>query len=274
VNEYRGSAITLRTLECNVYCFWLPRSYGEGSLAALVHALPSEGGPLPAALANACQVVNDTSVEDIIGEEPHARGKHIIDKCKRAAWPWIASTMRLKQNFLQYNEMKESFDVQSLWNSWSKIVNFRRRRALKKPPAFVQALIYTLEDLPVFSHPAFALADRGDSDVEVPAVKGDGVNVPDDAPLLDLLTSNVERSLLSEYLNTVIQPLSYVTVPAPSTHEDEIRCFQVLKKKSKNVLVKTFSSGNSDKTRWLVQLLDVWRGADVKLGQDRIRTLQ
>jgi hypothetical protein len=245
---------------------------GTGIFSPLVHALPSSGGPLPATLEAEVMHVNDTNCDDIIAEEPHARGKHIIDKCKRAAWPWIASSMRLSQNFNQYRRMEKLVDVQLFWNNWSQVVNFKHRRCVRKPIRDVHALVYTLEDLPVFSSPGYALEDvAADSDDDTRAAKPRALpRVPDNTPLLNLVVSVEARALLSEYLQTIVKPNTMITVPAPSTHVHTIRSFQIVRKRGRNVLVKTFTHGNYDVDSWLVQAFDIWQGGSITLGQDRL----
>jgi hypothetical protein len=244
--------------------------FKPGDLRNDFDALPSGDTTLPASLSDAIRPVIDMPFDDVIAEGPHAAGKHIIDATKRATWPWIASTMRLEQNFKDLELFAGLADEQKLWNDWSMVVNTKRKKPLRKPVSEVFRKIYVLDEMPQFSNSHVLCDVEVDGGSAEPSVRPAGrQEVPDNASLLDLLATNDERKMLAEYVSHSIEVFSYVTVPAPIHSDSDVRCFQLLKQKGHNVLVHTFDADvakHSD--NWLVQPYDIWRGAEIELGKD------
>ena len=79
---------------------------------------------------------------------------------------------------------------------------------------------------------------------------------------------------MAEYVTSVSEVYEHYTTPAHPEADCQIQCFQLLRKKTRDVLVRTTHKDRRAHERWLVQPLQMWRGADYTLGQDRFTKAQ
>ena len=139
----------------------------------------------------------------------------------------------------------------------------------KKKMAEVFHTIYTLEDLPDIGnrYGADCHVDEDDPSSK-PARKEARPPTEDDACILELLVSESEKKLLADFVLSVVEPYIHVTVPASAFDDCAVRCFQILRKKAKHILVHTFDAVSAVNEQWLVQPLEIWRGSELQLGQE------
>ena len=72
-------------------------------------------------------VLQHLSVDDTVGEGPHARLSQISNKANRATWPWDASTMKIDSNLEDVDWMPRALNVrlETLWASYKTVLKTR-----------------------------------------------------------------------------------------------------------------------------------------------------
>ena len=110
-----------------------------------VDAMDDEGQNIGPVLAREIRSLQDIPMDDCIAEGPHARGKRVYDVGKASKGPWVASTMRLRQNLKDIDSLPAALDVdlQTLWDRWNTVVKCTaRHRPLHRPLLEVFSNIY------------------------------------------------------------------------------------------------------------------------------------
>ncbi len=88
-----------------------------------VDAMGEDGSRISPELNAAIASLKAIPLDDSIAEEPHARAKRISEAARGAAWPWIASTMRLYQNLIDAHELSQDReDRQWMWTNYKSLL--------------------------------------------------------------------------------------------------------------------------------------------------------
>lgn len=76
--------------------------------------------------------------DDGINEGPHAQAHRLAQHARRAGWPWVAASMRLKQNIQDARVLAPSLDLplKVVWSTWTSVLrvggDLRRGQRIKR----------------------------------------------------------------------------------------------------------------------------------------------
>lgn len=266
----------------------------RGPLRAYVDALAPDGtGATPELIAELdalCQVPMDDSA----AEGPHAVAKRISVHARSCSWAWVASTMRLKQNLSDYQELRPCLDTdfEALWQRPSSILQTSlalskraKRMTGKKLRSWVYAMAFCDDDMGDDEPPWLDGAGGGDEPPDDPGDPGaprgpphggddagDDDEEDDDPPGGDAgdpcgeAHESVDRTdedikLLRQYLAACLDVYSFVSVPVVG-EDDAVfaKFFQVLSRETKNIVVDTLGEKEEPALfRIAVQPFERWR---------------
>ena len=74
--------------------------------------------------------VAEIPFDDVFNEGPHSLAKRIIDRTRRATWPWIASSMRVKQNLRDVETFGAGQDLQKVCNTWGQVCEYAEKHPI------------------------------------------------------------------------------------------------------------------------------------------------
>ena len=203
-------------------------------------------------------VVSMMPFDDSIAETPHAQGNAIVRKSRSAGFPWIAATMRLKQNLSDVKLWSQALecDQQLEWNRYKSILQVKPsllHRNVRLPQAEFRSQVYVLgrfsrairDPLPHGHESADPNPDefrqascqpeapddirRDEPDADV---GGDLVHGPQ--------ISQQSLSLMREYLLACLKPGQWISFPRLDHDGDKVPVFaQVLGVETKVTTVPT-----------------------------------
>jgi hypothetical protein len=119
-------------------------------------------------------------MDDSVAESPHAIAARISKHSRRSGFPWVSSSMRLKQNLSNYRDMFGAFnvDINKIWRGYKSILQTDEKKSRLfvpkqiSPTAFVST-VYHLSHL--------YLASRDATDARIQALcDGPGGDNPGD----------------------------------------------------------------------------------------------
>ena len=88
-------------------------------------SMSADGSAMHPDLARAVVSLQMCPADDVTGESPHARMKHIQGRSRSATWTWHAASDRLHQNLTDIEHLQPliepSTDYQWLWDHWSAV---------------------------------------------------------------------------------------------------------------------------------------------------------
>lgn len=122
----------------------------------------ADGGGMSPRLQAAVETLTLVPLDDCVCEGPHAQAKRLKMPASSAKWPWVASSMRLKQNIAMCRELPQQTNasLRVVWTSWGTVVQSARKskRFPKMKPMEMRRLLYRLDHLQGFSVGAAGVA--------------------------------------------------------------------------------------------------------------------
>ena len=102
----------------------------QSQLRGDILQIAPDGSAISHRLSAAIDGLKGIPFDDSIAEGPHARVLRLARHSRRACWPWLASSVRMKENLQVAREMIPSVneDLVSLWCNYKSIVQLRRGR--------------------------------------------------------------------------------------------------------------------------------------------------
>lgn len=96
----------------------------SGELRALVDAVRDDGTNMSERLHREVESLAAIPLDDSVAEGPHARAHQQMRHATGARWPWIASSMRLKQNLEDAFSMPAALgvDLDTFWASYTTVL--------------------------------------------------------------------------------------------------------------------------------------------------------
>lgn len=132
------------------------REFFEGPLRQDIEAMNNDGTGASARLKQEVRSLALIPLDDSIAESPHAIASRLMQSSRGAKWPWVASTLRLKQNLCDAREIPDAVDqsFSHLWRVHTSVLkgpSARARHIRKKVDAKrLQADVYHMK----FAHDA------------------------------------------------------------------------------------------------------------------------
>lgn len=82
-----------------------------------------DGGPMPEELQSAVRALAAGPLDDVVNEGPHAQARRLTRHARRACWPWIGASVRVKQNLADIQDLAPAVGADKvLWASVASIV--------------------------------------------------------------------------------------------------------------------------------------------------------
>jgi len=96
-------------------------------LADDVAEMFEDGTNISPRLDAAITKIENCPMDDITGEQPHARAKKIVDHATAGSFAWCASTSRLNPNLDNCESFAQAFDrdLQTEWDRWSSVIKVK-----------------------------------------------------------------------------------------------------------------------------------------------------
>lgn len=95
-----------------------------GSLRGDIEAMDAQGGGMSQRLQKAIDRLRWTPLDDCVCEGPHAMAKRIKAPASAAKWPWVATSMRVKQSIDECRTLlgETSVPLAAAWSAYSTVV--------------------------------------------------------------------------------------------------------------------------------------------------------
>ena len=108
----------------------------SGELRALVDAVRDDGTNMSERLRREVESLAAIPLDDSVAEGPHARAHRQMRHATAARWPWIASSMRLKQNLEDAFCLPTALgvDLETFWASYTTVLQGPTARARGMKP--------------------------------------------------------------------------------------------------------------------------------------------
>ena len=166
------------------------------------------------------------SIDDTVGEGPHASMGRQLHHARGAKWPYAASTSRLQQNIEDvslHQALRQ--DLDNTWAQYKNVIKTERfGRGIKIPWQELCSKVYTTDHLKELRPDAVVRdcpseASSGDDD--------DDASLPDEKPPdVDVKMTDEELMLRDYYLRS-LPSHSFITVPCLEDGRQCLRVFQV-----------------------------------------------
>ena len=99
------------------------RQFMGTSLLAQCFEAYEHGDEIPGCLRAAVDRIRNCPMDDMVNEGPHSKQSHIGRNSNKASWAWTACRQNEKQNFIDYDNLKEQCPpLLSIWNGYSSIL--------------------------------------------------------------------------------------------------------------------------------------------------------
>ena len=233
--------------------------FADDSVLSRLVAQLQDGDALPPEVQAVRDAVADILLMDSVAEGPHAAATKIGAASRASTWPWIASSMRLKQNISEVEQWRGNgtLDVQALWNVWSSIIQkvpHRAGRAKRCTRESVLRGVYFVEE---------SLGREFAQKVEAQGVSVGAVRSSTEVGASGT-PARATAKLLVEWCKSACPVMSFISMPAPETSDVPLLVYQILSH-SHNVMTlrTTHSQCRMERGDWLVQLHEVWRAEDL-----------
>ena len=226
--------------------------------------MSADGTGMHPELARAVASLQMIPIDDVAGEAPHARMKHVSSRTRAATWGWQASTDRLRQNCRDLEQLlpvlQPATDYQWLWDRWSAVlqpkVGALSLRPVRLPRSEVEDRVYTMRQFRDFKLQDMAADPQFDED-DAPDDKPDGEpDEHDDAEDCDALGDGWGRLLRDFYESAFAGRVgAYFSICSSA---GEHRVFQLLAFKQGLSLVKTFRARQAFACKVTVAWQEIW----------------
>lgn len=261
----------------------------ESDYLADVQNMNADGTGASVKLKHMISRIQGMSLDDSLGEGPHAVCSRVMGHARSAKWPFVAATCRIGQNLQDVDDLAVATDsdLQTEWTRWSSILQTSpnlAHRPVKIKRSEVERRIYFMEhclngavgdrvgqedgnepgdgDEPGSPHGAPDAAQPLDDLADAEAHGGPGGGGVIVAPLAYVLDRSSTRNvLLREFLAQALRRYSYITVgDVATTPIEELSAYQILELECRNVLVPTFDQKSEVVSLYkvLVQPLTLW----------------
>jgi hypothetical protein len=89
--------------------------------------------PFASRLRQAIQPIKDTPMDDTAGEGPHAIAHRQMLHSRRARWPWVASSCRMRQNMVVVDTLIPAVDanLQTDWDRYKSVLHLSEADAVR-----------------------------------------------------------------------------------------------------------------------------------------------
>ena len=212
----------------------------DSQLGQDVRAMNADGTGMSTELAEIVRGLSYAAMDDSKGESPHAVAHREHLHSRSAAWPYVAATMRLKDNLIDVQGLTETLglDRQHLWNQWKGVLQTKQRRrpARCKNSVFLQRVYF-----PRFQEMGDHGLDYDDGEVPAPPDGADGGKLRRPPDL------GSEKKLVREFLLHTLKQYSYISYPQPEEDRFGLAFFQVLDTDRRNINIETFDFSESNK---------------------------
>lgn len=107
----------------------------DSTLRGHVERVADDGSGVSVELGAEIRSLLMISLDDTLGERPHAVANAIGQRSRRASWPWIAGTMRLTQNLSDVTDLCQAVgaDLQVEWDLFKTVVQPAGGRSESRP---------------------------------------------------------------------------------------------------------------------------------------------
>lgn len=216
--------------------------------------------------------MSNGSIDDIVGEGPHAEIGQSTGKKRRATWPFTASTLKMRENLTDVHWLSQSSQtpLEAVWPRHKDVVKFKRldRGSKLTWKAFI-AKVYTTRHLLGFRpgpNIDVPVDDGGDDPPPPPeggggadAVDGDLVDADDDE-CDDAFLSDEAKLLRDYYRNALPDPGSFITVPEiDADNTKSLKVLQIIAKEAKSKNPRTYVPVRHFNFKLSVLPWEVWR---------------
>jgi hypothetical protein len=251
------------------------------NLRAHVDAIDDHGCGLSVALVVEVKSLQDMPMDDAVGEGPHSISTNIMVKARRALFPWVAATARLRQNQSDIADLLPATqaDLDTEWARYKSVVQASQSSRLYSRPTKMtrkefENRLYRMSHFQDVGHAgheeedgddggdpehgdgggraAFARVDVGDAVVAVDA--------PAAAPSMSERRSNDDVKLMREYLAVALEVHAYITIGNPADIDDSL-VMQVLGLETRNVLAETYKGSPDTKGLYMLSAQPLTRWA-------------
>ena len=200
------------------------------------------GGNMAPCSVTAMMRLRLVHLDDSVGEGPHSPATRIGAASRASTWGSIASTMRMKQNLVEFVSLTDEAHLwRRLWGTYKYVLQRRQQsrvcgqRHFRCSRALLEKQVYVLDSHFDATGRARGHLEGGQEDPDEGAIVAAPPRGVDAAGLDD-------TTLARDHLDAALPWFAYVSVPAKSGSVVPWIVFQVLAKSAKPILVKTIAT--------------------------------
>lgn len=204
----------------------------------------------------------DVPLDDSTCESPHAKARRFWLGTRAAKFPWVAASMRLRQNLRDVERFQSlpAVDLQEAWNKWSSVLQPKPGvyRCRKLPRKTVLKQIYYVSKLVDLEGCARVLGDDDPPPPEHPAPQEENAAQEGDAVEPPRPFATEDQKLMDAWLAASLNNFTYVSVTTETLEGKTFHYYKLLSKRTKVFRLQPVSAvGHVTQGDWLWQPLEV-----------------